>query len=432
MDTSGRSLFQPPPRPGPDGQPPARAAQPQPPPPQAPRGDARRLHRVLLAVMAPIALATIIGAVWLWPRTEPPEVAAGLGGPAELVDATVRSAVLEPCEGTQPEEGVVCQALDVEITSGTPDGNVARFQVPQSGDLPDFRAGDQLVLGYQPDVPPAQAYSVADYQRDTPLLLLGAVFVLVVLALGRLKGIRALAGLGVSLAVVVWFLLPAILAGSSPIMVALVGAALIAFVALYVAHGFSSRTTIALLGTLVSLALVGVLAWLFVGMGRITGFASEEAVLLQFSAGEVNLQGLVLAGIIVGALGVLDDVTVTQVSAVWEVRRANPRLGTWELYRSGLAVGRDHIASTVNTLVLAYTGAALPLLLFFRQADRALSEVVTGELIATEIIRTLVGSVGLAAAVPITTLLAALVASRTSVPEVAAAGGHLRGHGHVH
>lgn len=388
----------------------------------------RRLHRLLLAVMAPFALAAVAGAVLLWPRSEPPTLAEGIGGPAELVDATVRSVTLEPCEGTQLDEGVICQALDVQITSGQTAGDVSRFQVPRSADLPAFHPGDRLVLGYEPSVPPARAYTIADYQRDHPMLLLGAAFVVVVLALGRLKGVRALAGLGVSLAVVVWFLLPAVLSGASPILVSLVSATLIAFVALYVAHGFSPRTSVALLGTLASLALVGLLAWAFVGLGRITGFASEEAVLLQFSTAEVNLQGLVLAGIILGALGVLDDVTVTQVAAVWEVRRANPRLGIRELYAAGLAVGRDHIASTVNTLVLAYTGAALPLLLFFRQADRTLTEVLTGELIATEVIRTLVGGIGLAAAVPITTLLAALVASRTSPATVAAAGTHAHPH----
>jgi uncharacterized membrane protein len=391
-------------------------------------GGVRWLHQALLAVLAPFALAAVVGAVLLWPREEPPEVAEGIAGPSALVDATVRTVTLEPCEGTDIGEGIICQALDVQVTSGATAGQVTRFQVPRSGDLPAFHPGDRLVLGYEPGVPAARAYSVVDYQRDHPMLLLGAAFVMVVLVLGRLKGVRALAGLGASLAVVVWFLLPAVLSGTSPILVSLVSAALIAFVALYVAHGFSPRTTVALLGTLASLALVGLLAWAFVGLGRITGFASEEAVLLQFSVAEVNLQGLVLAGIILGALGVLDDVTVTQVAAVWEVRRANPRLGVRELYAAGLAVGRDHIASTVNTLVLAYTGAALPLLLFFRQAERSLSEVLTGELIATEVIRTLVGGIGLAAAVPITTLLAALVASRTNPATVAAAGIHPHPH----
>jgi uncharacterized membrane protein len=189
------------------------------------------------------------------------------------------------------------------------------------------------------------------------------------------------------------------------------------------------RTTVALLGTLASLALVGVLAWLFVASTRFTGLASEDAVLLRLGAAEVNPEGLLLAGIVLGTLGVLDDVTVTQASAVWQLRRANPGWGVGALYRSAITVGRDHIASTVNTLVLAYAGASLPLLLLLRQASRPVATVLTGELIATEVVRTLVGGIGLMASVPLTTLIAALVAARTD-PEAAADAG--AGHQHLH
>jgi uncharacterized membrane protein len=188
------------------------------------------------------------------------------------------------------------------------------------------------------------------------------------------------------------------------------------FVALYLAHGFNARTTTAMLGTLASLAITGLLAVVFVEATKFTGFGSEEAVFLQISAQQVNLQGLLLGGIIIGTLGVLDDVTVTQASSVWELHAANPNLGTTGLYRAALRIGRDHIASTVNTLVLAYVGASLPLLLLFTLSNRPLGDVLTSEVMAEEIVRTLVGSIGLVASVPITTALASVVARSDSSP----------------
>jgi uncharacterized membrane protein len=175
-------------------------------------------------------------------------------------------------------------------------------------------------------------------------------------------------------------------------------------------HGLTVTTTTAVLGTLASLAITGALALLFVELAKFTGLASEEAAVLQISADEINLSGLLLGGVIIGALGVLDDVTVTQAAAVWEIRRANPTYGSRALYRSALRIGRDHIASTVNTLVLAYAGASLPLLILLVQSNRGLGEALTGEILAEEIVRTLVGSIGLVASVPITTALAAWVA----------------------
>ncbi|MGH2687060.1 MAG: YibE/F family protein, partial [Actinomycetota bacterium] len=176
----------------------------------------------------------------------------------------------------------------------------------------------------------------------------------------------------------------------------------------------------AVLGTLASLGLTALLARLFVTAAQLTGFSTEEASILQLSAEQVNIQGLILGGIVIGSLGVLDDVTVTQASAVAELRVANPRYGFIDLYRSALRIGRDHIASTVNTLVLAYAGASLPLLILFTQASRNVGDVLTGEVVAVEIIRTLVGSIGLVASVPITTALAAWVLSPHHADEPAA------------
>jgi uncharacterized membrane protein len=289
------------------------------------------------------------------------------------------------------------------------------------GGAPELSRGDGIVVSFSPDAPPELAFQLADLQRTRPLLVLAALFGLAVVALGRWRGLLALVGVGVSLVVIGAFLLPALLDGRDPLLTALVGASAIAFVSLFLAHGPNERTAVALLGALSALALTGVLGAVFVAATRLTGLADEEATLLQVAAGGIDAEGLLLAGIVIGAMGVLDDVTVTQVAATWELKRAAPGFGPLELYRRSVRVGRDHIASTVNTLVLAYAGASLPLLLLFTQAERSLGDVLTGEVVATEVVRTLVGSIGLVAAVPLTTALAALVIGGAGPPERAGA-----------
>jgi uncharacterized membrane protein len=202
------------------------------------------------------------------------------------------------------------------------------------------------------------------------------------------------------------FVLPALIDGRSPLPVALVGASLIAYLALYITHGLNRFTTLALLGTLASLGLTAVLSTLAVNLAAFSGLASEESLFLTLLEGQVDFRGLVLAGIVLGTLGALDDVTVTQASAIGELRAANPGMSNQALIRSGLRIGRDHVAASVNTLFLAYAGAALPLLLLFVVANQSLGVIANSEVIAVEIVRALVGSLGLVAAVPITTWLA--------------------------
>jgi uncharacterized membrane protein len=367
--------------------------------------------RGLTFAVAPMIALTLIGLVVLWPRGPSPDLAPGVELPAELIDGTVTATQEAPCPGVGDLSGPQCLIALVELTSGSEAGRTIELDVTPGPASPGLGEGDRIVLGHVTDLPagaPAAAeYYFADYQRDTPLVLLAVLFAAAVVALGRWRGLRALAALAVSLGVLVWFVLPAILQGRSPVAVAIVGAAVIMTVALYVSHGLNVRTTSALLGTLLSLGLTGALASVFVTATQLTGLASDEAVYLQVSAETINLQGLILAGIIIGSLGVLDDVTVTQASAVWELRKANRSWGFAELYRPALRIGRDHIASTVNTLVLAYAGASLPLLVLFTQAERPLGEVAAGEVVATEIVRTLVGSLGLIASVPVTTALTA-------------------------
>ena len=367
-------------------------------------------RRRLLVAIAPFAVATVIGFIVLWPSGESPDVGVG---PVVQYDGTVRDVEPQDCAGGLPGgENFVCSRVAALVEEGPDAGEEVTFETAEGLGVRKLQVGDKIRLGESPDAPPELRYYFADYQRETPLLWLGLMFAVVVVALSRWRGLAALVGLGLSLLVLLQFVIPAILQGSHPLAVAIVGAAAIMFVTLYLAHGLTARTSTAVLGTLISLGLTGALAVLFVEATKFSGLASEEATFLQVSAGQVNLEGLILGGIIIGTLGVLDDVTITQASAVWELHIANPAYSVRELYRSAVRIGRDHIASTVNTLVLAYAGASLPLLIVFSLSARPLGDLLTAEIIAEEIVRTLVGSIGLVASVPITTFLTAVVVSR--------------------
>jgi uncharacterized membrane protein len=298
---------------------------------------------------------------------------------------------------------------------GGPDqGDTFTQQLTSVPGSPRPSAGDEVVVGRQENAQPGFEYAFVDYERRIPFLWLAAIFAVAVLLLGRFRGAAALVGLGASLAVLLTFVVPAILDGRNPVAVALAGASAIAFLALYLAHGFSRKTTVALLGTLGGLGVTAILASVFQGISHLTGLASEEGRFLQAVGVQVNFAGLMLGGVIIGALGAIDDITVTQASAVWELKEANPRLTRRELYKPGMRIGRDHVASTVNTLALAYLGASMPILLLFVLSNQSLGTVANGEIIATEVFRTLVGSIGLIASVPLTTLLAARFATALS------------------
>jgi uncharacterized membrane protein len=304
----------------------------------------------------------------------------------------------------------------VDVTSGSDRGHSAILpEVALGPGVAELHRGDKVVLGRTVDPTDGHVdYYFDDFQRRTPMLLLAVLFVVLVIAVGRWRGVASLVGLVLTVLVLVRFVIPSILEGNSPVAVALVGSAAIIFVVIYVAHGFSPKTTTALLGTLASLALTAGLAALFVALTHLTGLSSEETTSLQSTVGNVPLEGLILAGVIIGSLGVLNDVTVTQASSVWEIHDANPERSGRDLYRAGMRVGRDHIASTVYTLVLAYAGASLSLLILFSLSNQRVLNVLTGDLLGQEIVRALVGSIGLVASVPLTTALAAAVV-RSSV-----------------
>jgi uncharacterized membrane protein len=265
-------------------------------------------------------------------------------------------------------------------------------------------------LGATPD---AEQWVVIDAVRRPALYWLAAAFGVAVVLVGGRRGAAALLGLGVSFAVLAGYILPRLIAGDNPTVVSVGGATAIIGVTLYLTHGISRKTTVAVAGTAISLLLTGLLSAAYIGLARLTG-RTEESMYLQLALPGValNLQGLLLAGVIIGALGVLDDASIGQASVVFALRDANPTLGPGELYRRGLVVGRDHIGSLVNTLALAYAGTALPLLLLFSTNGVPFAVALNRELVASEVARTLLGSLGLVAAVPITTGLAALAARR--------------------
>lgn len=371
-------------------------------------------RRVVVALVVLGSLMTLVGVVVLRPRPNVRQTLTGVTESGPQFDAVVELAEVGPCAGQEslaPADQLHCINVRVQLLGGPHEGETRQISLPDDPSTPDLERDDKVVLAYERSAPSGDEYRLLDRQRKAPLVWLALIFAIAVVSLGRLRGLAALLGLAASVFILLAFLLPAILSGRSPVMVAIVGSSCIAFVALYLAHGFNYMTTTALLGTLVSLALTAVLAQIFVGLAQLSGFASDEATLLNLESGTIDIGGLVLAGVVIGALGALDDVTVTQASAVWELRAANPAWGVGELFRSGLRIGRDHVASTVNTLLLAYAGASLPLLLFFITSNQSLASAANQEVVATEIVRTLVGSIGLVASVPVTTWLAARIST---------------------
>jgi uncharacterized membrane protein len=374
-----------------------------------PQPATRRVRWLLGLALAPLVVGALVGIVALWP---PSEAARPSVDSQPRVAGTVLVVRDQPCGAGESHGGQPCPAATVRLDEGDRAGAVVTASVPEGAHAPTLGPGDRVVLLFAPGAPADLQYEVVDFQRGRPLALLAAAFAVAVVALGRLRGIAALAGLAVTFAVLMLFVLPAILAGGSPLPVAIVGAAAIMLVALYLTHGLSARTTVAVIGTLASLVLTGLLAAAAIQTSRFTGLGTEEAATLGAVVANVDLRGLLLAGVIIGSLGVLDDVTVTQASAVWELRHADPSLGARGLYQASMRIGRAHVASTVNTLVLAYAGASLPLLLLFSASALPAQTVLTSEFVAQEVVRSLAGALGLIAAVPVTTALAALVATQ--------------------
>lgn len=369
-----------------------------------------------------VAIAIVAGIVALWPGPVDPPEGADLLRRGAIVDGTVTTVRLGPCGedlGPGPTDPAVplCRAVTATIDSGPDAGTLTRFDFPDLATSPDLQPGQSIKLERPPQDIPGVPYAFFDQVRAPSLWWLAVLFAGLVILLGRMRGVAALVGLGLSIAVIMVFILPAILDGESPVLVASVGAGAIAFIVLYLAHGFTSLTSVALAGALAGIAITLVLSIIWVPMAHLAGLASEGSYVIQAVGAEIDLSGLLLAGIVIGALGAVDDVTVTQASAVWELKAADPSTDHRRLFSAGMRVGRDHVGSIVNTLALAYAGASLPLLILFQLSRQSFGSLVGSEVVATEIVRTLVGSIGLVAAMPITTWLAARVAAREAVAD---------------
>lgn len=312
----------------------------------------------------------------------------------------------------------------VEATTGTP------LPDEMESPLPPFEVGDRVEVYYSPDPDGGRVYAVSDWVRRPALGLLVGLFLLVSVVIGRFKGLRAFLATAASLAIALGFVVPTILAGWNPVLVSLLGTGGILLLAVFFVHGVSWSTAAAVVGTFIAILVTMLLGILFTDLAHLTGFGSEEAMYLTMDAAQVNLQGLLLAGLLIGALGALTDVTVVQASVVRELAHVNPAFGLSELYRRGMNVGLDHIGSLVDTLVLAYTGAALPLLVLLNLNDLTFARALNLELIATEVVHTLVGAIGLVLAVPVTTLLAALLFRGDRLPLAKGELAHAHGHRH--
>lgn len=327
-----------------------------------------------------------------------------------------------------------CAVATLKLTSGPEKGSKTSLAFGDGTGTAGVGLGDRVLVYKNPQPKSAvlggvhlPAYSFSDFQRTSPLLWLLAVFAVVLVAAARWHGLRALVGLGASLATVVFFIVPAIADGRPPLQVAAFGGLGVMLLTIPLVHGGGAKSLAACLGTAAALLLTLGLADLFTHLAHLSGLTSDEAVYLQATT-SVSIRGLLLAGMVVGALGVLGDTTVTQASTVIALRRANPALGFAALVSHATSVGRDHIAATINTLVLAYTGAALPILIVFSIGGTSLGAAVNGESVAEPVVATLVGSIGLIAAVPVTTALAALLALH--MPERRLRAEHVHVHAH--
>ncbi len=385
-------------------------------PPPSPEVLARRRRAVwlMLLLLVPAGLATVVGLVVLWPGDEPTQaqqVAETYLPPGTTYpDARVVSLQELPC-GDAGTGQATCATAVVEVLEGQGTGEYQQVDLQGEVVANGVAEGDTLVLTRAAGTDGAPSYQFYDFARTTPMVVLAVAFAVVVGAVARLRGLAALLGLAFAFFVLLQFVLPGLLAGDSPTLVSLVGSAAIMFVVLYLAHGLSARTTTALVGTLFGLALVTVLGAVSVGVARLTGLTSEETTQLLTFDPTLDFSGLVIAGCVVAGLGVLNDVTITQASALWQLHEVDPGMGWRELYRRGMAVGRDHIASTVYTIVFAYAGAALPLLLLFEVYAQPAGTILTSAVVAEEVIRTLVGAIGLVLAVPVTTAVGAFFAT---------------------
>ena len=377
-----------------------------------------RVRRTLLVVVVAVLLTAAAGIAATWPRDVPSADTGYVG--AQSVRGEVSSTTMRTCRGEIAEErlpdGTLPQTVECpDATIALDDGGSTTVPVPAAVVHGGLARGDRVVLTRYPgEDGGAATYAWEDVDRRVPLAIAVAVFVLLTVAVGRRRGLAALVGLGLGGAAIAYHVLPALLAQEDAVVVGLSSATAVMGVVLYLTHGISARTTVAFLGTVAGLLLTAAVAVIAVDAAHLQGLDDESSYTVTVLTGAIDLRGVVLAGTLVAALGLLNDVTITQAAAVWELRAADPSAGFRTLFAAGMRVGRDHLASTVYTVAFAYAGAALPTLLLVRLYSQPLGQLVTGSAIATELVRTAVGGAALALTVPATTALAAALVSRRS------------------
>ena len=409
-----------------------RSGGPSGPPTAVERAERRIAVRMLAVFLVPAAVLTAIGLVWLWPgdvsdhiREDATQYAAeGVTFPT----GTVSGVEEMPCQGqpgSTPGESDTCATVTVRVDEGPDAGIETTVPVSQPIYHSGIESGDGVVLVRVPTEGQEAAYQFYDFERSLPLGAIAVAFAIVVVAVARFRGLAALVGLGFGYLILGKFLLPGLLTGESPVLYTLVGSAAIMFVVLYVAHGFSARTTTALAGTMFGLVVTALLGWVFTDWASLSGVGSEDDFVLATAAPDLRLSTVVTAGVVVAGLGILNDVTITQASAVWELHDSSPTMSAGRLFARAMRIGRDHIASTVYTIAFATAGAALPVLLLIYASDRPLLDFLQTEAVSEEIARTLVGSIGLVLAVPLTTAIGVAV-TRNAGPRAGRGPGRRR------
>lgn len=393
--------------------------------------------RALIVAAAGLLAATAVGLWVMWPGSTR---TASSRGAQHTESAKVVSVIAGPCQQGE------CRFAEVRMLSGGDRGRDSVVTFTPQDRSPHYSAGDRVRVLPNERRPPPNAtgpagipepdptagppseftYSIVDYDRRLPMVWLAVAFGVLVILAGRVRGLLSLVGLGTGIVIVTQFVIPAMVAHRSPFLVALVGSLATMFVTVGLTSGLSAQSLAASLGIAGSLLIASGLGVLYVHIAHLTGLSSDVATTLSLGTG-LSLQGLVLAGFVIGALGVLADMAVTQASTVMALRRANPELGFGAVYREAFAVGRDHLSATVNTLVFAYVGATLPLLLLFKTAGVTFTDAINTQEVSEAVIATLVGAIGVIASVPLTTGLATLLATRLPAGAVP-----VDPHGHAH
>ncbi|GAA3277074.1 YibE/F family protein [Paenarthrobacter aurescens] len=408
----------------------------------------KRANWILAAILVPVGVLTLVAMMVMWPSgsregitfSSPYQAAPGV----TFDTGRIQSVVVESCTQTnQSNTGQPTTGQNNTGQSNQSGGSQCTFaftEPDKGGDVVKVVINPDVAMSHGVDVGDsirylnlsavqganagsgAPAYVFVDFVRSIPIALLAVLYAAVVIAVARWRGFRALLGLVGAYFVLVSFILPGLVEGKPPLLLALVGSTVIMIGVLYFAHGFSARTSTALLGTIFGLSITALLAAWATDAANLAGVGNHDASTLVNMSPQISISGIILCGLIISGLGVLNDVTITQSSAVWELYELAPDTTARKLFSSAMRIGRDHIASTVYTIAFAYAGAALPILIIVMLYDRPLAEALTSAELSEEVIRTLVGSIGLVLAIPVTTLIAVLVVKATGMKRPAAAG----------